>query len=170
MLLFGHIGITLGLFLILGFLVPSIRSRIDLQYVVFGSMLPDIIDKPIGRVIFAESIANGRIIGHTLVFSILLLLIGYYFYKSRNDSRFAIISVASFCHLLEDQMWAQPATFYWPLFGWSFPYDPSYGAGSDYLLTMLSMSLSLDIANIFNFEFIGFIAIVLVIINSIRKK
>ncbi len=170
MLIFGHIGITLGIFLMLGFLMPDIRSRIDLRYIAFGSLLPDIIDKPIGRVLFAESIANGRIIAHTLIFAILLLLIGYYFYKSREDPRFAMISVASFCHLLEDQMWTEPDTFYWPLFGWHFPYDPSYGGGVDYLLTMLSGSFSLDFSNFLNFEFVGFIVIVLVIINSFRKK
>lgn len=170
MLIFGHIGITLGIFLMLSFLVPGIRSRIYLRYIAFGSLLPDIIDKPIGRVLFAESIANGRIIAHTLIFAILLLLIGYYFYKTRADSRFAMISVASFCHLLEDQMWTQPATFYWPILGWGFPHDPSYGNGFAYLFTMLSRSFSVDISHVLNFEFAGFIVIVLVIINYFRKK
>src|SRR5674476_459116 len=76
MLLFGHLGITLGIFFGLGIFIPRLRTIIDPKYLVIGALLPDLADKPIGRVIFASSVANGRIIGHTILFSLLLLLIG----------------------------------------------------------------------------------------------
>nr|WP_292468287.1 metal-dependent hydrolase [Methanolobus sp.] len=68
MLLLAHIGITIGIFFVIGFLMPAIKPHIKYRYVAFGSLLPDIIDKPIGRFLFADSIANGRIFAHTLVF------------------------------------------------------------------------------------------------------
>ncbi|TGC08311.1 metal-dependent hydrolase [Methanolobus halotolerans] len=170
MLIFGHIGITLGIFFMLGSLFPGIKPHIDYRYVAFGSLLPDLIDKPIGRVILAESVANGRIIAHTLVFCILLFLLGYYFYQSRGDARVIIIAGASFCHLLEDQMWTEPTTFFWPMFGWSFPYKASYGSSIDYSLEMLSRSLSADFFQFFSLELIGFIVILLIIVISLWKK
>ncbi|MGA9187627.1 MAG: hypothetical protein WB014_03475 [Methanosarcina sp.] len=62
------------------------------------------IDKPVGEVIFASTLANGRIIGHTLFFVLLLSPIGVYVYKKRKDSRGLALASGSFFHLLEDQM------------------------------------------------------------------
>ncbi|MDW7731243.1 MAG: metal-dependent hydrolase [Methanolobus sp.] len=170
MLIFGHIGITLGIFLLVGFLFPGIKPHIDYRYVAFGSLLPDLIDKPIGRVLFAESIANGRIFAHTLTFCILLFLMGYYIYKSKEDARIIIISGAAFCHLLEDWMWTQPITFFWPMFGWSFPYGTPYRGVLDYLLTVFSRSFSPDFSLVLSFEFIGFIVILLIVVINFWKK
>ena len=169
MLVFGHVGVTLAVFLILGFLVHALRAHIDNRYVAFGSMLPDIIDKPIGRVLFAESIANGRIIAHTLMFSILIFVAGYYLYKRKGDSRIAIIAGASFCHLLEDGMWKQPVTFFWPLYGWEFPQGSPMGT-MDYFFLMFSRSFSLDLSHVLSFEFAGFVLVTLLIMNSLRKR
>ena len=74
------------------------------QNLEIGALLPDLIDKPVGEVIFASTIANGRIIGHTLFFVLLLALIGVYVYKKRKDSRGLALASGSFSHLLEDQM------------------------------------------------------------------
>jgi len=49
MLLFGHLGITLGVFIGLRILIPRLKSLIDLRYLVIGALLPDLIDKPIGK-------------------------------------------------------------------------------------------------------------------------
>jgi hypothetical protein len=76
MFLFGHIGVTLGVFFGLSIFLPRLKAIINPKYLAVGALLPDLIDKPIGRVIFASTIANGRIIGHTLLFSLLIFLIG----------------------------------------------------------------------------------------------
>ncbi len=76
MLLFGHLGITLGVYLGLGTFISRLRVIIDPRYLAIGALLPDLIDKPIGRVIFASTLANGRIIGHTLLFTLLIALTG----------------------------------------------------------------------------------------------
>ncbi len=169
MFILGHIGVTLGIFLLLGFLLPEVRSHIDYRYVAFGALLPDLIDKPIGRVIFAESIANGRIIAHTLVFCFLLFSMGYYFYVSKRDTRILVISGAAFCHLLEDQMWTQATTFFWPIFGWDFPYKAVHG-GSDYFFAIFARLFSPDISIFFILELIGLLILVTMIVVSFREK
>jgi hypothetical protein len=93
MLLFGHLGITLGVYLGLGTFISRLRFIIDPKYLAIGALLPDLIDKPIGRVIFASTLANGRIIGHTLLFTLLIALTGVHLYEKIKDSiRLALAS------------------------------------------------------------------------------
>ena len=70
MLLFAHLGLTLA------------RARLirgaDLAFVLLGSMLPDIIDKPLGTILFGTP-AMGRIFAHTLLFLLLLAAVAIYF-------------------------------------------------------------------------------------------
>ena len=78
MLLFGHIGITPGIaFILFQFVLPriGIRSKkINYLFIALGAILLDLIDKPIGRILLGESVANGRLFGHTLLFVLLLKL------------------------------------------------------------------------------------------------
>lgn len=159
MFLLGHLGVTLGAFFIIGYAVPGIRSRINYWYVALGAVLPDIIDKLLGRVLFPYSIASGRLIAHTLVLSFSLALAGYYLYRRRNDARILLVSGASFLHLLEDNMWTEPAIFFWPLLGWGFP----RGAPDnwlDYFLVMFRNSYMPGFSYDFISEVVGFIALV----------
>ena len=96
MFLFGHIGVTLGIFFGLGIFLPRLKIIINPKYLVIGALLPDLIDKPLGRVIFASTIANGRIVGHTLLFSIFILLMGLYLYEKRRDVRVFSLAIGSF--------------------------------------------------------------------------
>jgi hypothetical protein len=61
-----------------GIFIPKLRVVIDPRHMSTGAPLPDLIDKPVGEVIFASTLANERIIGHTLLF-VLLALIGIFF-------------------------------------------------------------------------------------------
>src|SRR5665647_1657031 len=103
MLLFGHIGVTFGVFFGLAFFIPQLRTIIDPTYLVIGSLLPDLIDKPLGLIIFPSTIANGRMIAHTLLFSFTLFLIGLYLYDKLSlihisePTRRTPISYAVFC-------------------------------------------------------------------------
>ncbi|MHC1757876.1 MAG: metal-dependent hydrolase [Methanosarcina sp.] len=144
MLLFGHLGITLGIFFGLGIFIPRLRATIDPRYLAIGAILPDLIDKPIGEVIFASTFASGRIIGHTLLFSLLLFLIGLYMYEKRRDIRGLSLTSGSFLHLFEDQMGLDPQTFFWPLLGWSFPRDSRDYIGLEHLMQMLVESFHLE--------------------------
>jgi len=139
MLLFGHIGVTLGVFFGLVFFIPQLRAIIDPTYLVIGSLLPDLIDKPLGMVIFPSAIANGRIIGHTLLFSFTLFLTGLYLYDKKGDIKVLTLALGSIFHIMEDQMWASPRTLFWPFLGWRFHKNPHH-TGLKYLLTLLKRS------------------------------
>jgi len=123
MLLFGHIGITLGVFFGISYFAPRLKTIIDPRYLAIGVLLPDFIDKPLGMIVFASIISNGRMISHTLLFSLTLFLLGLYLYDKKSDIRVIALASGSFFHLMEDQMWAVPQTLFWPLFGWNFPKD-----------------------------------------------
>ena len=84
MLLLGHIGVTLGLFFVIELFLPRLKTIIDPKFLAIGAILPDLIDKPIGMVIFASTITTGRMIGHTLLFSLLFFLLGLYSYEKKK--------------------------------------------------------------------------------------
>lgn len=51
----------------------------DLRFWALGSLLPDIIDKPVGRYILAGTFQyNGRIFSHTLLLVVLLLAAAFF--------------------------------------------------------------------------------------------
>ncbi len=104
MLLFAHLGIAL-------FIARFVR-RADLAFVALGSMLPDIIDKPLGTILFGTP-GMGRIFAHTLLFLLLLLSISSYL----QDIRIASLCGGVLIHLGLDFMWNSPVTLLWPLLG-----------------------------------------------------
>jgi len=150
MLLFGHAGITLGLVWVSQGAIlrlgawregqteawksaggpresispsPGIRclaSTIDYGLILLGSILPDIIDKPVGQFLLRDIFSNDRIFGHTLLFSIIIAVAGVFIYRGRRNTSLLCISFGSLSHLSLDQMWLTPGTLFWPLYGWQF--------------------------------------------------
>jgi inner membrane protein len=100
--------------------LESLADRIDIRFLFLGALLPDIIDKPIGRLLFQETFENGRIFAHTLVFLVVLTLIGLYMYKKGGSLAGLTLSFGVLTHLLLDAMWQLPQTLFWPLYGFSF--------------------------------------------------
>lgn len=114
-----HLGVTAAVvFLTLG------RRRIDYRVVLAGSLLPDLIDKPIGRIFLEEEFQNSRIFGHTFLLAILLLLIVQIFLRGESARRWFVLPIAVVLHLALDGMWGQPVTLFWPLLGAEFPKIP----------------------------------------------
>ena len=101
--------------------LASWRDRIDIRLLFAGSLLPDIIDKPVGQYFFRVIFSNSRIFGHTLLFLILISLVGFYLYRNRRKTWLLALSFGSLSHLIEDQIWRMPQTLLWPLFGFAFP-------------------------------------------------
>lgn len=100
-------------------LVNLVRKA-DLRLLLLGSLLPDILDKPIGQVFFRETFSSGQIFAHTLLFLIVITLLGIYVYRGWGKSWLIVLSFATFIHLIRDQMWLAPRTILWPLHGWAF--------------------------------------------------
>ncbi|AKG53567.1 hypothetical protein DGWBC_0904 [Dehalogenimonas sp. WBC-2] len=85
-----------------------------------GSMLPDIIDKPLGMWLFSDEFSNGRIFSHTLLFVLLLTAVGIYLYNRRSYLGVLVLAAGSLAHLILDGMWLTPKTLFWPVFGLGF--------------------------------------------------
>jgi membrane-bound metal-dependent hydrolase YbcI (DUF457 family) len=109
MLVFGHIGISFAV-------LYTLKSRIkciDYRYLIAGSMISDIIDKPIGLMLLRDILYNGRLIAHTAFFAFMVTLFAYY----RKSISLKLVSLGIWLHLLFDFMFTQPETLLWPLFG-----------------------------------------------------
>lgn len=98
----------------------SFATWIDYRLILLGSMLPDIIDKPLGTWFLRDILSNGRVFSHTLLFAVLLAAAGMYLYVSRRRAGLLCLSFGSIAHLYLDKMWLNPRTIFWPLYGWSF--------------------------------------------------
>lgn len=114
MFFFFHllVGVVTGLLL-----SEILRSRRWLLPLAVGSVLPDLIDKPLGHILFAETIGNGRIIGHSLVFLATILMIAVLLWKYRGSLLFFGLGIGVLIHQVLDSMWEIQATWYYPLFG-----------------------------------------------------
>jgi inner membrane protein len=98
--------------------------RIDYRLILLGSMLPDIIDKPLGNIILRSTIGNGRIFSHTLLFLLLILLAGVLIKHFYQKNYLLFFCFGILMHLMLDSMWQTPCTLFWPACGFAFPkYD-----------------------------------------------
>ncbi len=118
MLFFGHIGISL---LLVFLLALALKKSIDYRLVIVGSLLPDIIDKPLGEYILKDIFYNGRIVSHTLLFIAILAIIALLVAKKYRFWGIGVLTLGAFLHQILDQMWNAPGTWFWPMFGWEFP-------------------------------------------------
>jgi hypothetical protein len=106
---FAHLGLGLGLAWLVAWKLPV---AFDYRLVLFGSLLPDIIDKPLGYLLGLE----GRIWAHTLVFLFAVLVLS--FAPGLWSLRFVAFGVGT--HYLVDRLWESPRILLYPAFGWSF--------------------------------------------------
>ena len=134
MLVLGHAGITLGAAALLAGAVKSrhssqtsevswfthLSSYVDIRLLLIGSLIPDIIDKPVGQYFFRETFSHGRIFSHTLLFLILITATGFYLYKSRRKVWLLTLAAGTIMHLILDEMWQAPRTLFWPFLGTAF--------------------------------------------------
>jgi hypothetical protein len=118
MYVLGHLGLTIGLLLfgIYIFDKSDFLKIIDFRIILLFALLPDIIDKIIGHLVFQESINNGRIFSHTLIFIIVFVIV----FSSIVGKLWWIYCYPVIIHQIYDMMWLEPETWFWPYFGWRF--------------------------------------------------
>ena len=137
MLLLGHVGITVGAALageavldrrstpsslsrpveVIRRITVSLSQRIDLRVLLFASLLPDIIDKPIGLLLYPSVLGSGRLFAHTIWFPVVLLAASVLLRRFRGGPVLMVLAFGSGMHLLLDAMWLTPVTLFWPLLG-----------------------------------------------------
>lgn len=118
MFLIGHIGLTIAI-MIIGLIIfkrTDLLQKLDFRVIAVFAILPDIIDKTIGYLIFQDSLNNGRLFSHSLVF---LLLFSLFFYFIVRVYWWAyVLPIAT--HHIFDILWDAPKSWYWPAYGWGF--------------------------------------------------
>ena len=131
MLLFGHMGIGYKL-------SQLIKTKIkpSLKGILIGSLLPDIIDKPLYFILVCVTGRQGEELGfingtrtfaHTGLFFMILFILTFY----KRNIFFICIVIGQFTHLLLDCLstyilWPDKfinffIVFFWPLLGIRFP-------------------------------------------------
>ena len=98
----------------------SMCSGVDIRLLLIGSLLPDIIDKPVGQFFLRNIFSNGRIFCHTLLFLILISLAGTYLRWRYGKTWLLTLSFGTLTHLILDEMWIEPQTLLWPFLGFVF--------------------------------------------------
>lgn len=106
-----------------GWREKGLPAQLDYRLVLIGSMLPDLIDKPLGGVILP--LGNGRIYSHTLLFLLVMLGLGLIIWFWIGKTWGLVLAGGTALHHILDLMWQDPQTFLWPLFGWGFPMGDS---------------------------------------------
>jgi membrane-bound metal-dependent hydrolase YbcI (DUF457 family) len=124
MLFFGHIGI------------PIVAARLsqrrknpsgfalffqslDYRAFILGALLPDLIDKPLS-IIFSNVIGTTQSLGHSMLFLILLLLIGFIVYTKFNKPFLLSLAIGVLSHRALDIVTMTYKNFLWPLYGFEF--------------------------------------------------
>lgn len=102
-----------------------------------GAVLPDLIDKPIGHILFADAIGYGRIYTHTLLFCFALMVIGLVIAKYKKTPVVPALAVGILSHQILDLMWLEPINWLYPVMGPFRGHLPS-----DYWYSLLSGEMS----------------------------
>ena len=116
-MLFWHLGANLWLFRWI-FQDP----KVDIRFLLFGAILPDLIDLPIGTLILANRFSTGELWFHSLLLpSIYMGGVMLATRRGRRRRAWMAVGVAWLLHLLLDGMWTDQNVFLWPFFGFELP-------------------------------------------------
>ncbi len=100
--------------------LTALGEFLDIRLVLIGSLLPDIIDKPLGQVLLREELGNGRIFSHTLLFFIIVGSLALLVYRRYSRTWLLALAMGTGAHLVLDSMWGSLRTLFWPAYGWTF--------------------------------------------------
>lgn len=116
-MLFWHIGASLWLFRWI-FRDP----KVDVRFLLLGAILPDLVDLPLGTLIFADRYSTGELWFHSLIVpTIYMVVVLVATRRGRRRRAWMALGVGWLFHLLLDGMWVNDEVFLWPFFGWEIP-------------------------------------------------
>ena len=154
MLIFCHlcIGSVVGLHL----------SRVtgDLRMMTLatlGSIIPDLVDKPTGYLLYGDILGHGRLYLHTLLLLILFACLGFLVMHRYRSNLVAIVAALIGLHQAMDLMWLIPVTWFYPFLG-AFPTEVPVDLGG--------WLLALEVGSLSEWVFLGVLALVIL---STRK-
>ena len=124
MLIMCHlfIGLVIGLVIF-----HFVQDRRVILLAGIGSMLPDLIDKPLGHIILNGSVDYGRIYAHSGLFLVIIVIIAIAYWKKKGSWIFFALAAGVASHLVLDSMWELPVTLFYPTLGdFGMHYFPNY--------------------------------------------
>jgi hypothetical protein len=93
-----------------------VNDRRAVPFCMAGSILPDLIDKPLG-LLFPSVLGGGRTIFHALIIAGFLLLCTGIFARPASRWLGAGVAGAVLLHQVMDEMWTLPANWLYPFLG-----------------------------------------------------
>ncbi len=107
------------------------KDRRVVVLTLIGSVLPDLIDKPLGHIILNGSIDYGRIYAHSCLFLIAIIILGMAYHRKTGSWIMTGLAFGVLSHLALDSMWELPVTLFYPLMGdFGLHHFPNYFAES----------------------------------------
>lgn len=99
--------------------------KVDIRFLVAGALLPDLVDLPVGTLLFADRYSTGELWFHGLAVPS-LLVVGVLLATRRGRRRRAwmAVPIGMMLHILVDGVWTTGAVFAWPFFGLDLPPGP----------------------------------------------
>ena len=117
-MLFFHLGASLWLFRWV-FRDP----KVDVRFLFFGAVLPDLIDLPIGTLILADRFSTGALWTHSLTAAaVYMAIVLVATRRGRSRRAWMALGIGWLFHLLIDGMWVSQDVFLWPFFGLEIPF------------------------------------------------
>jgi hypothetical protein len=89
----------------------ALDRRADLRWVIFLTLVADIVDKPLGLWVFKDTINNGRVWFHSIAVNLLLTMV---LLLARKPGVYAL---SLWLHQFCDRMWMRPWVALWPFTG-----------------------------------------------------
>jgi membrane-bound metal-dependent hydrolase YbcI (DUF457 family) len=167
MLIFGTIGIPIGITYVIARLF-KIQDKISYLFIGIGAILPDLIDKPLGVILY-DNISNGRLFMHTFLIFFILFTRGLVIFERKKDVRMLCLSGGVFWHLISDEMWLEPVILLWPLYG-HFLFDFPLIEHSETYSWIIAMLMQLKNPFELISEIIGFIIVMLFLVRYFGER
>lgn len=108
MLIFGHVGITTGLIKTYEKVTKGKNSKgnnfTDYRIVMIGSLLPDIIDKPVVQIMYGLRNHSGHFVAHSYVFSGLMIIAGIIAILMNKNKGIFMLGICSLIHQFLDKL------------------------------------------------------------------
>jgi hypothetical protein len=118
MFIFAHIfagsvfGLVLGKFL---------RDTRIIPICIVSSILSDLIDKPLGYILFPDVLGPSRTYFHALLAVMVITALALLAWRFRSSMLLLLVAMTVLLHQLIDGMWHEPVTWLYPLLG---PFQP----------------------------------------------
>jgi membrane-bound metal-dependent hydrolase YbcI (DUF457 family) len=123
-----------------------------------GAVLPDLIDKPLGHILFQGTLDNGRLFAHGLLFLGLVAVVALIYFRSKRSYLLLALALGISLHQLGDSMFLDQVGWFWPAFG---PY------AQEHFPDYFGRSIMIEIGSLYEWVFGTFSLII--IWNNLHK-